>query len=314
MNKSFLFFFISTLIVVFSVVLLNVGININSSNVNNDWKTLNCLMLSDAYEDIKEANEIIEGDSEEDKKRKERDIKSAKTSRDSCYRKKAMYGLEHSAFAINVVSGVICSILGLLHFLEEEKSKTFITKTGLIGLIFGGIGFIITLIYVIYSVLVFSSSASDKYKTDEKGAFAKWDSSINKYVCNFYGENDKNEVYAKFNELGKKQYNYVKENYLTFTYDSANSEFNNCGIESNSLSNYCINSKEFASSTTINPSCDNLYIKSVIETFENKNIYDCWLTSIILSVLLIPLNAVLAFFGFTLFKNKDDQIEEIKVM
>lgn len=307
MNQSFLFFLISTLIVVFSVVLLNIGVNINSDNY---WKILNCLKFSDEYEDIKENNIILEEDSEEDKKRKEREIKSAKTSRDSCYRKKAMYGLEHSAFAINIVSGVICSILGLLHFLEEEKSKTFITKTGLIGLIFGGIGFIITFIYIIYSALVFTSSPSDAYKTDDKGAFAKWDNSINKYVCNFYGENDKNEVYAKFNELGKKQYNYIKEIYIGFEYVD-DSEFNRCKINLDEHE-YCKDNKDFTLSIT--HTCDNLYVSPVITTFKNKDTYDRWLTSIILSVFLILLNAGLAFFGFTLFKNRETQIEEVKVM
>ena len=61
-----------------------------------------------------------------------------------------MHGLEYSAFTLDVIEGFICSLLGLYHYLDEGKS--FISKTGLIGLICGVIGLVITLVYFIYNI------------------------------------------------------------------------------------------------------------------------------------------------------------------
>ena len=97
-------------------------------------------------------------------------MKRFKKQRDSCNRKKAMYGLEYSAFTIDLIIGFVCSLLGLLHYLDEGKS--FIPKTGLIGLISGAIAFIISLIYLIYSILVYSKDTNGNIKTDENRVFA----------------------------------------------------------------------------------------------------------------------------------------------
>ena len=330
MNKNFLFFIISTLIIIFTVALLNLGPAINGSL--DDFKTLNCLKESDTYKRIKENNDKLleeEGITDDTKNRIERENKSQKTVRDCCYRNKAMYGLEYSAFTIDIIAGVLCSLLGLIHYLEDDKSKPFLSKTGLIGLISGGISFIITLIYIIYSALVFTGSSSGLMKIDDNGVFAKWDSNENKYICSFYDEKNENGAYAKFNELGKKQYNYIKEQYLKMTdiYNSdpnRSSEIKAC-YQSNDEARLCASYKEYRGDlgfTTLksfidengnSKNCENLYIKPV-KDFENKDIYDRWLSSIILSILNLLCTVGLAFFGFTLFKNKDDsQSNEVKV-
>ena len=113
-----------------------------------------------------------------------------------------MYGLEYSAFTLDLTIGFICSLLGLLHYLEEGKA--FIPKTGLIGLISGAIAFIISLIYLIYSILVYTKDTPFRIKTDENGVYAKWVSNKNDYICSFFEENNYYSPYATYNELGKK--------------------------------------------------------------------------------------------------------------
>ena len=57
MNKSFIFFFVSTIITLLSVAVFNTGPIINGkigSDEDNPWKTLNCMKISDQYKDKKE--------------------------------------------------------------------------------------------------------------------------------------------------------------------------------------------------------------------------------------------------------------------
>ena len=119
------------------------------------------------------------------KKRKGLDLLKQRIN--SCNRRRAFYDLEYSALIIDVCGGVICFILGLLLYLNEGKS--FATKIGLLGLFFGAVGFIMTLLYLIYSILVYTKDGIIP-KTDEDGSFASWDNSKQLYVCKFYKEND----------------------------------------------------------------------------------------------------------------------------
>ena len=240
-------------------------------------------------------------------------MKSLKKQRDSCNRKKAMYGLEYSAFTIDIIIGFICSLLGLLHYLDEGKS--FIPKTGLIGLISGAIAFIISLIYLIYSILVYSKDTNGNIKTDENRVFAKWDSTHGVYMCLFYEKDNEDSIYAKFNELGKKQYNYNKDLYIAYKYDSK-SEIKNC-IEEN---DYYIEECQTRNNLTItgpikysdnSKDCNQLYITPEDNT-QNSDINNRWLTTIILTVIIILCEIFLALFGFLLFKNKEE-IEEVPV-
>ena len=205
-------------------------------------------------------------------------------------------------------------LLGLLHYLNE--GKTFSSKTGLIGLISGSISFIITLIYVIYSALVYSKDYSRVYKTDEKGIFATWDGGSNKYHCSFYNDEDSNANYAKFSELSKKQYNYNKDNYISYYSNEYGKRPENYGCRddnyyalgcssSESFTTGSSNPKEYIDENGNTKQCLNLYNKP-IETNANKDIADRWLTTLIVSIIIILCNIGLAIFGFLLFKNKED--------
>ena len=60
-----------------------------------------------------------------------------------------------------IVIGFVCGLLGLLHYLELKPD--FISKTGLIGLICGAIGFIFSFVYVILNGIVFTNNYDDEF-------------------------------------------------------------------------------------------------------------------------------------------------------
>ena len=310
MNKNFFFFLISTIILLLSIVVLNTGPIINKikgigsqNNFDSNWGTLNCLYVSDQYEIEKEKRKIqidLGGESENNKKERDRNLNQIKKKRDSCYWMQAMHGLEYSAFTIDMIIGFICSILGFLHYLEEGKS--FTTKSGLIGLVSGVIAFIITLVYLIYNILVYTKVSPNELKTEENRAYAKWDNSKNAYICLFFEDDNKDSIYAKFSELGKKQYNYNTDFYLR----ESNSEFKNCIYYSN-----CENNKEIFKNNQkpyLNDGsklCTKVY-KEYIDNINYSDLNNCWLTTIILSSIIILCNIGLSFFGFLLFRNKEE--------
>lgn len=311
MNKNFIFFLIATIILILSIAVLYIAPIINGS-LGEEWKTLNCLVKSDNIEVYEE--DISSTTDKDEKKQKEKILKYYKKNRDLCYREKAMYGLEFSAFTINVIVGSICSLLGFIHYLDEGKS--FIPKTGLIGLFSGGIGFVITVVYFIYNILVYTSPSEEK-KVDENMRYAKWDSSKKVYSCSFYNEDNPDSIYAKYSELGKKQYNYNKKLFLTYEFEE-NSEIHGCKYDKADScqfkNNITTDNQEPYSYISNNDvkECEYLYMEPT-DKFVNKDLNDRWLTTIILSAITILCNAGLAILGFLLFKNKEES-GEVKVV
>ena len=210
--KRTLFLVFSCAIVVFSIICLCTGPIINGIiKDSGGWGTNNCKKDSDEYKNYKDTlgadNELT---------------KEAKKTRNLCNRRKAMYGLEYSSYIIDVSLGFICAVLGLLHFFDIGKS--FQKYSGLIWLVTGIIEFVLTLVYIIYSGYIFtkdnaqihddgfrSTIKDDDYmlKLKGNGAFAEKDGE--KYKCIFYKENNENAVLSKYNDLGKKSYNYEKK-------------------------------------------------------------------------------------------------------
>jgi hypothetical protein len=226
-----------------------------------------------------------------------------------------MYGLEYSAFIINAILSFVCTDLALLHFLNIGKD--FEKKTGLIGIISGIIGFVLTLVYVCYSGYIFnndiaygildtSSLTLNKppyfYKLYSNGARYKYNGQ--KYIM--VNDNDKREngQYLLYKDLGQKQYNYDSEYYDTY---SKNKIINNNNIEDCNINKY------FNDINTINTQprskngevCQYLY-NTPTTSVENRYIYDRWLTSLILAVIIVVINLGLAMFGFLLFKSKEE--------
>ena len=302
--KRTLFLVFSCAIVVFSIICLCTGPIINGIiKDSGGWGTNNCKEYSDKYKYEKDHN----GDDDT--------LKSLKKSRNLCNRQKAMYGLEYSSYIIDVSLGFICAVLGLLHFFDIGKS--FQKYSGLIGLITGIVGFVLTLVYIIYSGYIFTKDLATDHdgsnfadvtttifgetrllKLNGKGAFAKKDGDGGKFKCIYYNKDNKYAILAKYNDLGKKSFNYEKKR----NYDKP-SDITNCDIDKGVAYTKCSNSETFTDSDY--SSCDYLYLDEYASGFGNKYLYDNWVTNIIFGCFIIACNIGLAIFGFLVFKNSD---------
>ena len=283
--KKTLFLVFSASILVFSIISICTAPIINKVvSESIGWKNANCKQLADDYENEKDKDDYTGKDFV---------VKLKKSVRNRCNRKKAMYGLEYSALIIDLFLGFVCAILALLHFFDQ--AKYFEKITGIIGLATGIIGFILTLVYVCYSGYIFTHDSPQILKLDGEGAFAKKENG--QFRCLFYKEDEKYSVLAKYSDLGKKQYNYQKERiYGDEVYkNSCQGNFGSCFS-----STYLPNDEYFSYPS----SCNYLYSSAEID-YDNKYIYDRWVTTIIFSCFIIACDIGLAIFGFLLFKNSN---------
>jgi hypothetical protein len=308
MNKVLIFLCLACGILLCTIITICNAPIINHSINADDWGVLNCQYYADNHKDI-------EDDETLDKDTKDETLKSNDKSKHLCDRQKAMYGLEYAAFILDLVFGFSCTLLSLLNFFGVGKS--FEKLIGIIGLISGIIGFIFTFTYIIYSGYIFTNDIQGRVpKLDKNREFAKWTGS--KYECLFYEEDDDDSIYAKWSDLGKKQYNYHKD----FSFPDDNSKYNDCNrirskieILNNDpdasryyptdLDNLCKN--DFGSLTKSQlGNCDYLFFGSDdidgIDDISYKYIYDKWVTTIIFGCIIIALNLGLAVFGFLIFK------------
>jgi len=312
MNKTLIFFCISCCLLVFSIIVICTGPIINDIlGSASTWRTLNCQRYSDRRKYVEDKKLITDDDVKDDFN------KYMKKGQHLCERQKAMYGLEYAALVSDLFFGVLCSLLSLLHYFEI--GQVFQKVTGIIGLACGIIGFVLTLVYIIYSGYIFTNDGPGKdynsffssepnaaipitahysssgfiYKLDKDRAFAEWKDG--KYECFYYDKDNENSVYAKYSDLGKKQYNYHKD------YDSS-SEYNENDCRKNPLSN-CQTPL-----TNKDPKCNKLYYSGNDNKGEIsfKYGYDKWVTSIIFGCFIIALNIGLAIFGFLLFSDSSN--------
>lgn len=285
MNKTLIFLIISTSILVLSAIVICIAPIINNITVSlptnsgsnpviwkpSNWRNLNCQFFAD-----REKSDSVKLD----------EIQKMRKYKNLCYRQKAMYGLEYSAFIINAILSFVCGYLTLLHYLNVGKEIE--KKTGLIGLISGIIGFILTFVYVCYSGYIFNNDIaygilnySSPYlnggikKLYSNGAELKGGETVYKY------EIEENSQFIKYKDLGKKQYNYNSDYY-----------------EAYSKTRNCKNSPD--------SNCEYIFSSSPFLTVENKYIYDRWLTALILAVIIFVCDIGLAIFGFLLFTNKQE--------
>ena len=226
-----------------------------------------------------------------------------------CQSKKAMYYLEYFAVSIDIVFGFICSVLGFLLFFDFPMKKINSCMIGVFGFISACIIFVITTVYLCFSGYIFVNAEAKNYdngyssdkllKANEDGDFAKFDSTYNRFKYIFYDEA------VKYKDLGKKQYNY--QNKITFA--AADSDFKICR-DKDAYNFFCKSSTEFyyrgdyysyyENDNYYGKYCSKLY--SAFEGFENKYVYDRWLTTIIISCLIILSSIGMAIFGFLLIK------------
>ena len=265
MNKTLIFLILATCTVIISIAIISIAPNINNVHGNSMlWATQNCELISDHIK-------LLKGD-----------ITTLKKMKNLCYRQKAMHNMEYATFIINIIIGFVCADLALIHYLGFGKD--FEIKTGIIGLIAGVIGFILTLVYVCYSGYIFTNDVAflgisidettinyDEQRTVGKlysnGATYKWkpdeysdNENAGEYVTEY--ENDRKDFsnYIRYKDLGKKQYNY--------------------------------NSKFYKS-----------YKEEPEEEIYNKKVFDKWLASLVLSCVVLLTNLGVAVFGLLHFAN-----------
>ena len=296
MNYTLFFFIFASATLILSIVAICVAPIINGflsyydhQNYNgDDFGLLNCNYLSDMYDywkkEYNNPNEV-----------QKKELKRMKKEINRCKRGKTMHGLEFASLNTEVAFGAICAILGLLHYLEV--GKTIEKKTGLIGVITGTIGFIITLIYVIFSAYVFNNDNNRVPKLFPNGAYLK--NNGYKFVPPYdldKFEEDSDVQYATYSELGQKQYNYDSDIFKNYIKDT--NVYRRC------TDGHIVDQSQ----------CDYLWKDLPFKTdIELKYIYDRWLTTIVLSVFIVICNIGLILFGFFLFKNLDESSGGIPV-
>ena len=328
--KNLIFFCIALGIILLSIFVLNMGPVIKGDVSGNGNYDKSCKKFEDKYKYSKDKTiaELSEdGVSTEDHKKMLLDL--LKEGKNKCYRDKAMVGLEYACYNFNIIFGFTCAILGLLNYLNIANNikKNVI---GLIGLITGVIGFVLTFIYVIYVGIIFNNDVvgkrfetldytygggTEKIKSD--GSFAEWDDSKHKYVCIFYDKDNKDKFYIKYSDYRNKHLNYNTKD--IYAEEEKNYEFmtiNGCIVQPSW--SYCKSQDELEGESTdtkrpyydssLNTNnkvgeCDKLYYFDSTANYKRQNIYDRWVTTIVLSYLIFVLHIGLAIFGFLLFKD-----------
>ena len=341
--KNLIFLCVSAAVIICTVIVLNNAPIINGL-VGDDWYDESCQNYVDLHKynkdktpaELETANHI----SSDTQENKDKWLDLLKEGKNKCYRNKAMIGLEYSAFNFNIVFGFTCALLGLFNYLKIGNIGKII---GIIGLGSGVIGFVLTLVYIIYSGIIltqdvvgkkytkysnniYSSVPSDSsysYKLKKirgDGAYAEWDESKKGYVCLFYEKDNPDSLYLKYSDYGNKHLNYrtkdiyaeKEKNYkfmspngcigsissLDYDYCKTKDESNNIGD---------IKRKYYDSTSLTNRNekgeCDYLYYFDNGADNSKKNIYDRWVTTIVLGCFIFVLDLGLAIFGFLIFKD-----------
>ena len=294
MNKILIFLIISFASLFFSIITISNSPIINKI-IGSNWGNQNCQMYSDAYEYNKKAGNTDNVNKKEFHK---------------CQREKAMYGLEYSSLIIDIIFGVVCILLSLFSYFEIIKN--FEKIFGIIGLSLGAICFILTLTYTCYSAYIFNNDPSNQQKLEENGVFAEWKDDSIGFVCKYSDSDDIYENFAKYKDLGKKQYNYNKENYSI-----REGEPYECSIDfllSDELNQIFVSPQDFCfGEDDLNfvghrpgyddneKECNFLFYLQQKDS-SNKYIYDRWITSIIFSAFIIVSDIGLILFAFLIFK------------
>jgi hypothetical protein len=296
MTKGLIFFCCACTILLFTIINISIGPIISGKvgaydpiNLRPDWGTLNCRQLQDNYDKAKKNGPI---DDKEKKYYWDYTI-------NRCNRKKGMYNMEYTSFIFDIVIGFICGLLGLLHHFELKKE--FVSKTGLIGLGCGVIGFVLTFTYVILNGIVYTNYYDDTdtiYKRDGDGVFAE--KKGDHFECLYYDFDEPENVYslyAKYCDLINKQYNYDKD--LIESYSS--SPITGCKVDPSS----CITNEGKIPATSYS-NCNKLYDNNYYYKITNKDISDRFLTTLLLSLFVCLANIGLAIFGFLLFRTPSE--------
>ena len=217
--KQLLFLCISLAILLFAVIVTNIA-PIIKGRVGGNWPYYSCKIYSDYYDLAKKANYYS------DSKEKDKILDKIKKEKTRCDRRKAMNGLEYVVSNLNIIFGFVCAFTGFLLYQNIGNLGSDGKYIGLIGLGCGAVGFVLTLVYVIESGLVFTDVDGELYnffqdsnsnyspydiRLDSDGAYLEWDSGKKRYTCIFYKEDKEDSLYRRFSDYGNKYLNYYKD-------------------------------------------------------------------------------------------------------
>ena len=337
--KNLLFLCIASAIVIFNVIVINFAPNIKGDLISMSDTPCNYLADRHKYRKEKTVLQLSRYNVlNEDDKKEYLDLLIENKNR--CYRHKAMEGLEYSSLCINITFGFICAILGLLQYLNAGNNIGKIV--GILGLATGIIGFVLTLVYVIYSGIIFTQEVVGKsyndldeiyqgvtFKGESDGSLLEWNDDKKSYECIFYNKDNKDSVFIKYSDYGKNYLNYYKKR--TFATEIEDYEINGCAGSFSDIIPFIpidktyrnfwdickmLDDKDFKFNNGNDKmieyfdtngkkvdDCKKLRMSHSTNTNENRNIYDHWVTSIVFSCLIIVLEIGLAIFGFLLFKD-----------
>ena len=305
MGKGLLFFCCACCILELTIINLSIGpviskaVGVGNNNFNGvlgyPWATANCEYLKDQKDGATNCDDVCE--------------KNLDSQIDYCTRAKGMHDMEYTAFIFDIVIGFVCGLVGLLHLFDLKKD--FVSNTGLIGLICGIVGFVLTFVYVVFNGLVFTSNYATAYERDGDGVFAEQIAANgNDFRCLNYDPEFFNSGHAKYSDLNKKQYNYKHEFY--------GATEKKCRDVTEKLIEVCAGTDKIDISDTSNTNiqsgvggsqidntCTKLYANE-IDDITNKDIFDRFLTALILSLVVCLANIGLALFGFLLFRTPGD--------
>ena len=283
MGKGLLFFCCSCCILVLTIINLSIGPIVSYGGF---WGNENCAIKKDNYDKSKDS-----GASDDDLKY------TLKWEYDQCIRKKGMNDMEYTSFIFDITIGFVCGLLGLLHLFDLKKD--FVSNTGLIGLGCGIVGFVLTFVYVIFNGLIFTKMDAE-YKRNGDNAYAERVENTNNFKCLYYDEKNPHKSKAKYSELNKKQYNYDKDLYFKLVDGDCTAESYISLCETvGTFDPYALGLE------TIDSDCKFIYYYP--ETGNgNRDIFDRFLTALILSLFICLANIGLALFGFLLFRTPGD--------
>ena len=296
MNKTLFFLISSVVMVIFTIITISTAPNIMGGFSGQYSDTSNCDALSESYKYKKDSTK-----NPTDAQKKQLD--NEKEDVNICYRQKAFINMEYATLIIDICLAAICAILGLFHFFET--GMFFQKYTGLIGLISGVIAFVLTLVYLIYSGIVFTKDhKTSQYLLFDNGAILKWDETEKEYITAYTDEDEEKDqyaMYAKFKDLGKKQYNYDSKTYKKIL--KGEISLDDCDEDKYEtfMQNYVSGSKKIGS-------CDYIWEERFLDNrsnLSNKHLYDFWLTSLIFTAFVLVCSIGLAVFGLLIFMNPD---------
>ena len=298
--KKILYFCMAGGILLFSIIVVNISPAINLG-INNSSES--CSYYADQYEyDDKK-------DFGNNKEAKDRALYEDKRDKTRCERGKAMAGLEYTALNINLVFGFVCTLLGFIYFFNIADVRKIACFAGL-GT--GIVGFVLTLVYVIESGLVFNDNDGlNELRIDSDGAVMEYDSKAGRYKCIFYKKGKYDSIYRRYSDYGNKYLNYYKD----VRPGENNYKFEECQIGEFVLSTTGITydlCKSFDEDSSKNSDkiiykdekgqkkgdCDKLLLGYTTIYNYNKVTYDRWLTTIIFCCFIFLLDIGLAIFAF----------------